>query len=86
MSSSILESIDASEEEVEIFFLLYGFVACMRLEIFSDRFIDKMADLSKDGRVRLKRLLPDVMVLTHPEVPPRLETGLKLEFLLLCCC
>ena len=67
----------ASEDEVETFFLLYGFVAYILFEIFSDRFMARMADLSKEGRVMLKRLLPEVIwVGKAPEVPPIFEIGL----------
>jgi hypothetical protein len=72
-SSSMLdsESIEASDEEVDIFFLLYGFVDCIYFLLFSDLFIAMMADLSNEGLVRLKRLLPDVIVLIIlPVVPP----------------
>ena len=72
------EEREASEDEVETFFLLCGFVAYILFEVFSERFMARMADLSKDGRVILKRLLPEVICVGRaPEVPPMFEIGLQ---------
>jgi hypothetical protein len=52
-------------------------VAYILYEIFSERFMARMADLSKDGLVILKRLLPEVMCVGRaPDVPPIFEIGL----------
>ena len=73
------EESEASEDEVDTFFLLWGFVACILFEIFSERFMARMADLSKDGRVILKRLDPEVICVGRaPDVPPIFEIGLLL--------
>jgi len=50
----------------------------MFYEYFSDLFRAKIADLSKEGRLQLKRLLPvsTVVVVHGPlEVPPMFDTG-----------
>ena len=54
-------------------------MAYILFEVFSERFMARMAELSKDGRVILKRLLPEVMCVGRdPDVPPMFEIGLQL--------